>query len=32
MPIDGTGKVDDERVKRMIELTRTSAIAKTVYD
>lgn len=30
MPIDGTGKLDDERVKRMIELARTSAISKTL--
>jgi dynein heavy chain len=31
MPIDGIGKLDDERIKRMIELTKTSAISKTVY-
>jgi len=31
MPIDGIGKLDDERIKRMIELTKTNAISKTVY-
>ncbi len=31
MPIDGIGKLDDERIKRMIELTKTSVISKTVY-
>jgi hypothetical protein len=31
MPIDGIGKLDDERIKRMIELTKTSAISKTMY-
>ena len=31
MPIDGIGKLDDERIRRMIELTKTSAISKTVY-
>ncbi|CAF1258579.1 unnamed protein product, partial [Adineta ricciae] len=32
MPTDGTGKLDDERIKRMIELTKTSAISKTIKD
>ncbi|CAF1941259.1 unnamed protein product [Rotaria magnacalcarata] len=32
MPIDGIGKLDDERIKRMIELTKTSAISKTIKD
>ncbi|CAF4290444.1 unnamed protein product, partial [Rotaria sp. Silwood2] len=32
MPVDGIGKLDDERIKRMIELTKTSAISKTVKD
>jgi hypothetical protein len=32
MPIDGIGKLDDERIKRMIELTKTSVISKTVYE
>lgn len=31
MPTDGIGKLDDERIKRMIELTKTSAISKTMY-
>jgi hypothetical protein len=31
MPTDGIGKLDDERIKRMIELTKTSVISKTVY-
>ena len=30
MPTDGIGKLDDERVKRMVELTRTSATSKTL--
>jgi hypothetical protein len=32
MPTDGIGKLDDERVKRMIELAKTSIISKTVYE
>jgi hypothetical protein len=32
MPTDGIGKLDDERIKRMIELTKTSVISKTVYE
>ncbi|CAF1149286.1 unnamed protein product [Adineta steineri] len=32
MPTDGIGKLDDERIKRMIELTKTGAISKTVKD
>lgn len=31
MPIDGIGKLDDERVKRMIELAKTSALSKIMY-
>ena len=31
MPIDGIGKLDDERIKRMIEFAKTSAISKTMY-
>ena len=30
MPTDGIGKLDDERIKRMIELAKTSAIFKTM--
>jgi hypothetical protein len=30
MPTDGIGKLDDERIKRMIELAKTSAIMKTM--
>ena len=31
MPIDGIGKLDDERIKRMIDLAKTGAISKTMY-
>lgn len=30
MPTDGIGKLDDERIKRMIELAKTGAIYKTM--
>lgn len=30
MPTDGIGKLDDERIRRMIEMTKTKAIAKTM--